>query len=160
MRIETLWRAACLAACVVLPCAAAPASDAVPADALKTIDAVNGKWVAALKSENVKWACEGFAEDALFIADDGTVTRGVTAFAELLRKRFDAGLKVTGGKVTRLGAHWVHGQIIEWGSSILQVADKNGGTHRGGGDYLAVWTKGADGTWKITRNIALGLPPP
>jgi ketosteroid isomerase-like protein len=138
---------------------AAPA-DAIPADAKQTIDAVNAAWVPGLKAHDIDSACRGFAADALFIADDGTVTHGLVAFEALLTKRFDAGLEITGGKVVQLGARLVNGVIVEWGSSLLDTTDRNGAHHKGGGYYLAVWQKDATGAWKITRNIGLGHEHP
>jgi ketosteroid isomerase-like protein len=132
------------------------AENAIPADAQTAIDAANGEWVAALEAGNVKLACQGFADDALFISEDGKVTSGTLAFESALQKRFDAGLKITGGKVTSLGAYLVNGLIVEWGSSLLDIADKAGVRRKGGGDYLAVWSKGKDGAWRIIRNISLG----
>src|SRR5581483_5311516 len=135
-------------------------ADAIPADAKQTIDAVNAAWVPGLKAEDIDSACRGFAPDALFVADDGTVTHGLTAFEALLKKRFEAGLRITGGKVTQLGARLVNGEIIEWGSSLLDTTDSSGAHHKGGGYYLAVWQKNASGTWQITRNIGLGRERP
>ncbi|HEY2782295.1 MAG TPA: nuclear transport factor 2 family protein [Steroidobacteraceae bacterium] len=152
------WRIHCLGLCLVLICGVVRAAEALPPDALKAIDSGNGQWVPALVERNAKLACQVFAENAVFIAPDGTVTSGTAAFTAELQRRFDAGFNVTGGKVTRLGAHLVDGVIVEWGRSILTVKDKDGTEHKGGGDYLAVWSKTKDGVWKIARNIAIGVP--
>lgn len=81
------------------------AGNGIPAEAQKAIDAANGNWMPALEFGNVKSACQGFADDALFVSEDGKVTRGVISFEVALQIRFDAVLKITGGKVTsRSGA--------------------------------------------------------
>jgi len=151
-----LLRAGLLAAFVILPVAAQAGS--IPPDARAAIDAANSNWVPALKKGDVASACGGFATDALFVSADGKTTSGVAAYEAALQKRFDAGLHVTGGQVMSNGAELVNGQVVEWGSSLLTTTDKDGVAHNGGGYYLAVWTKGSDGAWKITRNIGLGKP--
>lgn len=136
------------------------AADRIPSDALKTINAVNASWVPALEAGNVRGACQGFAHDALFISEDGRVTHGAVAFEAALQKRIDAGLHVSGGKVTSMGAQMVNGQIIEWGDSSLMTIDQSGIRHQGGGYYLAVWSKNKHGVWEITRNIDIGVALP
>lgn len=147
---------ALVAALVLLPVSAALAGS-IPPDARKTIDAENAKWVPSLKAGDIKQACSGFAADALIVAADGK-TSSVDAYETAMQTRFDAGLKITGGQVISNGAELVNGQIVEWGSSLLTTTDKSGAEHKGGGYYLAVWTKNKDGAWRITRNISLGAP--
>ena len=149
-----LLQTALVAALLVLPVSAALAGS-IPPDARKTIDAENAKWVPSLKEGDVKQACSGFAADALVVSADGKAS-GIDAYEAALQKRLAAGLKITGGQVISNGAELVNGQIVEWGSSLLTTKDKNGAEHKGGGYYLAVWTKNKDGAWQITRNISLG----
>jgi ketosteroid isomerase-like protein len=151
-----LLQTALVAAWVLLPVSAAVAGS-IPPDARKTIDAENAKWVPSLKAGDVKQACSGFAADALVVSADGKAS-SIDEYEAALQKRFDAGLKITGGQVISNGAELVNGQIVEWGSSILTAKDKDGPEHKGGGYYLAVWTKNKDGVWQITRNISLGNP--
>jgi len=151
-------QAALVAALVSLPVSLS-VSDAlagsIPPDARKTIDAENAKWVPSLEAGDVKQACSGFAGDALVVSAAGK-SSSINDYEAALQKRFDAGLKITGGQVISNGAELVNGQIVEWGSSLLTSTDKSGVEHRGGGYYLAVWTKNKDGVWQITRNISLG----
>jgi ketosteroid isomerase-like protein len=135
-------------------------TETIPADAKRAIDDANAAWVPGLKARDIDSACRGFEADTLFIADNGTVTQGLPAFEAALRKLFDSGLRVSGGKVVQLGAQLVNGVIVEWGSSILDMEDPNGVHRKGGGYYLAVWQKNAKGEWKITRNIGLGSQHP
>lgn len=149
------WQVTWCVLCLLMTCAVTNAGEAIPADALKAIDAGNNQWVPALAARNAEQACRVFAPDAIFIGEDGSVTAGSAAFAATLQQRFDAGLTVTGGKVTRMGAQLFDGQLVEWGNSLLLTRDKDGVAHKAGGNYLAVWSKGKDGAWRITRNIAL-----
>jgi ketosteroid isomerase-like protein len=147
---------ALVAALVLLPVSGALAGS-IPPDARKAIDAENAKWVPSLKAGDVKQACSGFAADALVVSAGGN-SSSITDYEAALQKRFDAGLKITGGQVISNGAELVNGQIVEWGSSLLTSKDKDGPEHKAGGYYLAVWTKNRDGAWQITRNISLGPP--
>jgi ketosteroid isomerase-like protein len=131
------------------------AADAIPPDARAAIDAGNAAWVPALEAGDVRRACTGFADGALVVGADGS-TQSIAAFEAHLKARFAGGFKVTGGIVKSLGAHLVNGEIVEWGSSLLVTTDKTGVSRKGGGYYLAVWSKGRGGAWKITRNISLG----
>ena len=149
-----LFRAAFVAALVLLPVSGAFAGS-IPPDARKAIDAENAKWVPSLEAGDVKQACSGFAADALVVSADGKAS-GIDAYEAALQKRFDAGLKITGGQVISEGAELVNGKVVEWGSSLLTSRDKDGADRKAGGYYLAVWTKNSDGAWQITRNISLG----
>lgn len=151
-----LLQTALVAVLVLLPVSAAFAGS-IPPDARKAIDAENAKWVPALKAGDVKRACSGFAADALVVSADGK-TSSINDYEAALQKRFNAGLKITGGQVISEGAELVNGQIVEWGSSILTSRDKDGPQHKAGGYYLTVWTKNKNGAWQITRNISLGAP--
>ena len=146
-----------LVAVLVLLSVSGAFAGSIPPDARKAIDAENAKWVPSLKAGDVKQACSGFAADALVVSADGK-TSSIDAYEAALRKRFAAGLKITGGRVISNGAELVNGQIVEWGSSLLTAKDKDGPEHKSGGYYLAVWTKNKDGAWQITRNISLGAP--
>ena len=153
--MKLLWTG--LAAALLLASAGDALAGSIPPDARKAIDAGNGEWVPALKAGDVKRACRAFAANALVVSADGKAS-GIDAYEAALQKRFDAGLKITGGQVISEGAELVNGQIVEWGSSILTAKDKTQPEHKGGGYYLTVWTKNRKGAWQITRNISLGAP--
>lgn len=129
----------------------------IPLDAKRTIDDANAAWVPGLMAEDLDRACVPFEPDTLFVGDDGSTTRGLADFKAGLQKRFAQGWRVTGGRVTQGGAHMVNGKIVEWGESLLKTVDSHGVAHDGGGYYLAVWERDAKGTWKISRNIGLGM---
>ena len=149
-----LLRTGLVAVLVTMPLSAALAGS-IPPEARRDIDAANNNWVPALEKGDIDSACSAFTDDALIVSADGKVTNGIAAYEAALKTRMDAGMKITGGKVVSSGAEPVAGQIVEWGSSLLTVSDKNG-AHNGGGYYLAVWAKQPDGHWKIIRNIGLG----
>ncbi|MGN6514280.1 MAG: hypothetical protein ACTHLR_00385 [Rhizomicrobium sp.] len=136
--MKLLWTG--LAAALLLASAGDALAGSIPPDARKTIDAENAKWVPALEAGNVRRACSGFAGDAVIVSADGK-SSSLDAYEAALQKRFDAGLKITGGQVISEGAELVNGQIVEWGSSILTAKDKTQPEHKGGGYYLTVWTK-------------------
>ncbi|WP_158749958.1 DUF4440 domain-containing protein [Acidobacterium sp. S8] len=144
---------------VAIPIAAAQQPQPVPADAQRAIDEGNAAWVPGLESQDLDRACGAFTEQTLFIDANGNITQGLPAFENALRARFAKGTKITGGKVTQLGAQFLNGKVIEWGSSLLETVDSRGLHHPGGGYYLTVWERRPDGAWKITRNIGLGLLP-
>jgi len=144
---------------VAIPIAAAQQPQPVPVDAQRAIDEGNAAWVPGLESQDLDRACSAFTEQTLFIDAKGNVTQGLPAFENTLRARLATGTKITGGKVTQLGAQFLNGKVIEWRTSFLETVDSRGLHHPGGVYYLAVWERRPDGAWKITRNIGLGLPP-
>ncbi len=137
----------------------APALDTsgILASARPDIDAANAAWLPGLRKHDAQAIAAAYSDDGLFIARDGTVTRGRSAIARMYSARFPqlhdirAGAVVQGG-LTVLGPM----RIAEWGNAWLEVAPetKGGVPVRSGGTYLTIWQRETDGHWRIVRNLA------
>jgi len=46
-------------------------------------------------------------------------------------------------------------EVYEWGSGWMSTQSADGTRAKRGGRYLTVWHRQLDGTWVITRNLAL-----
>lgn len=134
--------------------ATAAQADSVPALAKKQIDAVNADWVLAMEAGDARRASQGFAEDAVFVSATGKVMTGRAAYEAAVRDRFAKGLKFVSGWVKQTDARYVDKEVIEWGHSSLMGVDAQGHKAAHEGLYVAVWKQGADGNWKIVRNLS------
>lgn len=130
---------------------------AILASARPDIDAANAAWLPGLRNRDADAIVAAYADSGLFIAGDGTVTRGRAAIARMyaagfprLRPIRDGGV-VQGGMVVLAPT-----RIAEWGHAWIEFAPAREGDAplRRGGQYLTVWEREADGHWHITRNVA------
>jgi len=130
---------------------------AILASARPEIDAANAAWLPALQRRDPDAIAAAYADSGLFVAGDGTVTRGRAAVARMYAARFlrmrptRAGAVVQDG-LTVLGPT----RIAEWGHGWLELAPERDGMPpvRSQGTYLTVWQREADGHWRIVRNLA------
>ena len=139
--------------------AAAPfVASEVLASAKNDIDAANAAWLPGLRNRDAAAITAAYADDAIFIAPDGTVTRGRAAITAMYAARFPKLREILGGDVVQDGTAVISASLIyEWGHAWLEVAPERAGDKpvRGGGAYLTVWQRSAGGHWNITRNLAL-----
>jgi uncharacterized protein (TIGR02246 family) len=130
---------------------------AILASARPEIDAANAAWFPAMQRHDAAAIAAAYADSGLFIAGNGTVTRGRDAVARMYAERFTRLQPITGGGVTQDGLT-VLGleRIAEWGHGRLEMAAERQGAPpaRSDGTYLTVWQREADGHWRITRNMA------
>ncbi len=154
---------ATLAACHPAAPAPSPApatldTAAVIASARAEIDAANGAWLPGLRARDAAAIVAAYADSGLFIGPDGSVTRGRAAVERMYASRFPRLRPIVGGGVVQDGIVAVApDRIYEWGHAWLEMEAERPGAPpvRGGGAYLTVWQRGADGHWRIARNIAL-----
>jgi len=142
---------------VAAPPAPVPAAD-VLSGAKGEIDAANAAWVPGLRNRDAAAITAAYAEDGIFVAPDGTVTRGRVAITAMYAARFPKLREILGGAVVQDGTAVISSTLIyEWGHAWLEMAPVRAGDPpvRSGGSYLTVWQRGADGHWRITRNLAL-----
>ena len=133
------------------------AEAAILASARPDIEAANAAWLPGLQHRDAEAIAAAYSDDGLFIAPDGTVTRGREAIVAMYRARFPKLRPIRGGGVVQDGVTAVSPTLVyEWGHAWLEMDAENGaGVVRSGGAYLTVWQHEADGHWHITRNIAL-----
>lgn len=97
------------------------------------------------------------ADSGLFVAGDGTVTRGRVAVTRMYAERFPRLRPIRAGAVVQDGLTVLGPtRIAEWGHAWLDLVPEDHGEAptRSGGTYLTVWQREADGHWRIVRNLA------
>jgi uncharacterized protein (TIGR02246 family) len=130
---------------------------AILASARPEIDAANAAWLPGLQRRDADAIAAAYADSGLFVAGDGTVTRGRAAVARMYAARFPRLRPIRTGAVVQDGlAVLGPTRIAEWGHGWLELAPERDGEapERSGGTYLTVWQREADGHWRIVRNLA------
>ena len=130
---------------------------AILASARSEIDAANAAWLPGLQHRDADAIAAAYADSGLFVAGDGTVTRGRVAVARMYAERFPRLRPIRAGAVVQDGLTVLGPtRIAEWGHAWLEMAAEHGGEppRRSGGTYLTVWHREADGHWRIVRNLA------
>lgn len=169
MRIATPRRlATSLATLALLPLAGRPLAAqgaaldtaALLASARPDIEAANAAWLPGLRAHDAAAIAAAYADSGLFIAGDGTVTRGRAAVERMYAARFPRLREIRDGAVVQDGLA-VAGptRVYEWGHAWIELAPAAGAAPgaapaRSGGAYLTVWEREADGRWRIVRNLA------
>jgi uncharacterized protein (TIGR02246 family) len=131
---------------------------AILASARPEIDAANAAWLPGLRQHDAKAIAAPYADSGLFIAGDGTVTRGRVAVARMYEARFPQIRPIRAGGIVQDGLTVLSPtRIAEWGHGWIDMEPEREGAPpvRSGGSYLTVWERQADGHWRIVRNLAL-----
>lgn len=142
------------------PAAVVPArldTAAILASARPAIDAANAAWLPGLRRRDADAIVAAYSDSGLFIAGDGTVTRGRTAVARMYAAGFPRLRPILAGAVVQDGMTVLGpSRIAEWGHAWVEFASEHDGEspRRRGGSYLTVWQREDDGRWRITRNLA------
>ena len=133
-------------------------SAAVVAAALPDIEAANADWIPGLQTRDADRIVRAYADTGVFVTADGRNVRGRAAIAEMYRSRFPKLAPTLRGEVTPVRI-WAFAPdvVVEAGHAWLEQQGSEPGAKpvRGGGAYVTVWQRGADGHWHIARNIAL-----
>ena len=130
---------------------------AVIASARGDIDAANAAWIPGLRQRDAARIVAAYADSGLFVAADGSVTRGREAVARMYAAAFPRLREIIDGGVVQDGLTVASAdRLYEWGHAWLAMAAATPGAPptRSGGAYLTVWQRGADGHWRIARNLA------
>ena len=130
---------------------------AILASARPEIDAATAAWLPGLRRRDADAIAAAYADSGLFVAGDGTVTRGRAAVARMYAARFPRLRTIRAGAVVQDGLTVLGpARIAEWGHAWLELAPERAGEPptRSGGTYLTVWEREADGHWRIARNLA------
>jgi uncharacterized protein (TIGR02246 family) len=130
-----------------------PAAD--PSAAETEVRKASADYVAAMTAGDLDAILAFWAEDADYISEDGTVTRGKPAIAELFKSSlpWPKGTKYA-GKVNSVRP--LRGEIVlEDGTLTATEPDGTTGSNR----YALVWTK-TDGKWLMSsvRDLPSGMP--
>ena len=153
-----------LAAAQATPRPSAKTSDRTPLDtaavlasARPEIDAANSDWLPGLRAHDAKAIAAAYADSGMFIAGDGTVTRGRAAVARMYAARFTRMTAVRDGAVVQQGMTVLGPtRILEWGHGWLELAPAHSGERpmRSDGTYVTLWERQGDSHWRIVRNLA------
>ena len=130
---------------------------AILASARPEIEAANAAWLPGLRQHDAKSIAAPYADSGLFIAGDGTVTRGRDGVARMYEARFPRLRPIRAGGIVQDGLTVLAStRIAEWGHGWLDMEPERAGAPpvRSGGNYLTVWERQADGHWRIVRNLA------
>ncbi|HEV8435450.1 MAG TPA: SgcJ/EcaC family oxidoreductase [Thermoanaerobaculia bacterium] len=126
--------------------------DAILAGARADIEHANDDWVPALRRRDAETIAAAYVDDGIFIAPDGTVTRGRAAIVAMYAARFPKMKEIHDGGIVQDGTAVIDDSTIyEWGHAWLETGQP---PVRSGGRYLTVWKRQTDGHWRITRNMA------
>jgi uncharacterized protein (TIGR02246 family) len=130
---------------------------AILTSARPEIDAANAAWLSGLQQHDAGAIAAAYADSGLFIAGDGTVSRGRDAVRRMYAARVRRLRPIRAGGVAQDGLTVLGPtRIAEWGHGWLDLEpEREGGPPvRSGGTYLTVWSREADGHWRIIRNLA------
>ena len=134
---------------------AAPQQEDLLAQARPTIEAANNDWIPAMKRKDAKAIASFYAPDGVFVGPDGKPVVGRDAVEAMYAGSIEKGFQFLRGGLVQDGVVLVPGPMIyEWGHAEIEV-ERNGKVVHSGGNYLTVWKRGADGTWQISRNLAM-----
>jgi uncharacterized protein (TIGR02246 family) len=135
-------------------CAAA-ASNAID-EASPFIAKANKEWETAIQTGDADALSRPYHEDGVFIGPDGNAVRGRAAIRAMYAGRGASQARIISATIESEGRVAAGAdEVYEWGSGWMVVQAADGTRSKRGGRYLTVWHRQPDGTWVITRNLAL-----
>jgi ketosteroid isomerase-like protein len=79
---------------------------------------------------------------------------GKAAIRDLYASRSKSGTQVLSAKINSDGVAGIAPDLVyEWGTGTMVARAADGTEATRGGPYLTVWKRGADGSWRIIRNL-------
>jgi uncharacterized protein (TIGR02246 family) len=121
----------------------------------ETPEALSESFAAAIRAGDVPAALELWSEDAAILAADGSVVRGRTAIGAALEALVTGGVRVEVQLVRLFAAGDV---ALATGSLTLSGGSDEGGAYEQRSDSTVIYTRGADGRWRIAIDAPWGLP--
>jgi len=126
-------------------------SGLIESSARRDIDAGNQTWVDGMKQQNAASIAATYAEDAIDCSASGKCIQGRVAIEQNIKKQMQQTGHAQSASVTSSGSVQRGDFIYEWGQA---KAEMENGT-KVAGNYLTVWQKQSDGSWKIFRNMVI-----
>jgi uncharacterized protein (TIGR02246 family) len=121
----------------------------------RTIKKANTDWIAAMHTGDAAKAAEPYEEDAVFVALDGTATRGRAEIEAMMKGRFAHDGLAVATKIEPRRIYREGSLAVEFGIVEIRREGTNGQEAVTGGSYVTVWSRQEDGSWRIHRNLAL-----
>src|SRR4030095_13441477 len=116
----------------------------------------NKEWEAAIQTGDADALSRPYHEDGVFIGPDGNAVRGRAAIRAMYAGRAPAKTRIVSATIQSEGRVAASAdEVYEWGSGWMVIQSADGTKAKRGGRYLTVWHRQPDGTWVITRNLAL-----
>ncbi len=123
------------------------------AEVRATIEAAEKQWSAAYLAGDAAGIANLYAENAASIPAAGEWNRGRAGIAKDMQAQFDT--------VTVTAREDITEEVILAGDHAFEVghyswtgtSKKSGAALSGKGRYVVLWRKGADGTWRIYRDM-------
>lgn len=116
----------------------------------------NKEWEAAIQTGDADALSRPYHEDGVFVGPDGNAVRGRSAIRAMYAGRAASKTRIVAATIqseARVAAG--PDEVYEWGSGWMFTRAADGTRAKRGGRYLTVWHRQTDGTWVITRNLAL-----
>jgi uncharacterized protein (TIGR02246 family) len=134
----------------------APANVNLIDEAAPFIAKANKEWEAAIQTGDADALSRPYHEDGVFVGSDGNAVRGRAAIRAMYVGRAASKARIVGATIQSEGRVAAGAdEVYEWGSGSMLVQSADGTRAKRGGRYLTVWHRQPDGTWVITRNLAL-----
>jgi len=126
-------------------------SKPIDSDARRQIDAGNQQWVNAMKQGNVALLGPGNTEDVVDCSPQGACIRGRSALEEHMKEEMTKLGKADSASVISVGSVQQGRYVYEWGEARAHFPNGKSIMDQ----YLTVWQKQPDGTWKVFRNLVI-----
>jgi uncharacterized protein (TIGR02246 family) len=116
----------------------------------------NKEWEAAIQTGDADALSRPYREDGVFVGPDGNAVRGRAAIRAMYAARAASKARIVDATIQSEGRVAAGpDEVYEWGSGWVFIQSADGTRAKRGGRYLTVWHRQPDGTWVITRNLAL-----
>ena len=116
----------------------------------------NKEWEAAIQTGDPDALSRPYHEDGVFVGPDGNAVRGRAAIRAMYAGRAASKTRIVAATIQSEGRVAAGAdEVYEWGSGWMFTQSADGTRAKRGGRYLTVWHRQPDGTWVITRNLAL-----
>lgn len=116
----------------------------------------NKEWETAIQTGDANALSRPYHEDGIFVGPDGNAVRGRAAIRAMYAGRAASKTRIVAATIQSEGRVAAGSdEVYEWGQGWMSVQSADGTRTKRGGRYLTVWHRQPDGTWVISRNLAL-----
>ena len=157
--MRTLLTCAAILACAACQKSTAPVEAASTSAELQKIEAAEAKQIAAIGQKYLSGATDVYADDAVFISEDGTASKGKEAISATFKEFLaDPTLKLdytAGAKTISSGGDMAY-STAAFTETFTDPKTKKVVTMKG--TNLSVWRRQEDGSWKLVADSNAASP--